>query len=99
MAPVERRLVLPGIEVLPSGEVTVSAAMGDVLFDLALALGDELRLPVDVQHVLGGIVLADRQQSLASAPPLADTPDWRTRLSPWVRQVFERYDGKLGRDD
>ena len=92
--------VVPGISVTPSGHATVDPAMSDVLFDLALKLEEPSDLPVDVEHVLAAIVLSARHGALDSETPLsADDPTLVETLLPYVKTVFEKYNGTVGRDD
>lgn len=92
--------IVPGISVTSSGQATVSPSVADVLFDLALKLEEPTNLPVDVQHVLGAIVLAARKGELERNTPLAaDDPVLLEVLVGHVKTVFEVYDGKVGEDD
>lgn len=92
--------IVPGISVTSSGQATVDPSVSDVLFDLALKLEDLTNLPVDVEHVLAAIVLADRNGELdANSPLSADDSVLVKNLAGHVKTVFEMFDGKVGRDD
>ena len=92
--------IVPGISISAAGQATIEPALSDVLFDLALALEEETRLPVDVQHVLAALVLAARNGQLDSDRKLvADDPTLTSLLVPHVHAVFSQYDGKVGSED
>ena len=92
--------ILPGLSISPSGEATVDPALAEVLFDLALKLDETMPFPVDVQHVLAAIVLADRSGQLDPNSRLSsDDPELVTVLASHVKTVFEKFGGKLGSDD
>lgn len=92
--------ILPGLSISPSGEATVDPALAEVLFDLALKLDETMPYPVDVQHVLAAIVLADRNGQLDSNTRLSsDDPALVAILASHVTTVFEKFGGKLGSDD
>ena len=88
------------LSALPSGEATVDPALAEVLFDLALKLDETMPFPVDVQHVLAAIVLADRNGQLDPNIKLSpDDPALAAVLASHVKTVFEKFGGKLGSDD
>ena len=92
--------VLPGITVSRSGEATVDPALADVLFDLALKLEEPLNLPVDVQHVVDALLLADRRGELAPDVILsADNQALVATLTPHVRSLFANYGGEVTTTD
>ena len=92
--------IVPGLSISPSGEATVDPALAGVLFDLALKLDETMPYPVDVQHVLAAIVLADRSGQLDSNTRLSsDDPALVAILASHVTTVFEKFGGKLGSDD
>jgi hypothetical protein len=92
--------IVPGISVTASGQATVDPALADVLFDLALRLEKPTGLPVDVEHVLAAIVVADRNGELDPNRPISsDDPALGELLVSHVKTVFEQYGGRVGRDD
>lgn len=92
--------IVPGIVVTADGQAVVAPELSDVLFDLALQLEDVTNLPVDVEHVLGAVVLASQSGQIeASQPLVADDAGLLAILSTHVTTVFERYGGVLGADD
>ena len=92
--------IVPGLTITPSGQATVAPFLVDVLFDLALKLDETMPYPVDVQHVLAAIVLADRNGQLDSNTRLSsDDPALAAILASHVKTVFEKFGGKLGSDD
>ena len=92
--------ILPGLSISPSGEATVDPALAEVLFNLALKLDETMPFPVDVQHVLAAIVLADRNGQLDPNIKLSpDDPALAAVLASHVKTVFEKFGGKLGSDD
>ena len=92
--------IVPGLTITPSGQATVAPFLADVLFDLALKLDETMPFPVDVQHVLAAIVLADRNGQLDPNIKLSpDDPALAAVLASHVTTVFEKFGGKLGSDD
>ncbi len=92
--------IVPGITLSPTGEASVDAATGKLLFDLAIQLEDLTDDPVDVQHVLAAIILAAQSGKLPADKPLSATDkDLTHLLLPHIKTVFKQYDGKLGRED
>ncbi len=57
---IERQIV-PGISIDATGQANIEAGKDDVLFDWALKLEEVTNLPVDVQHVIAALVLAERK--------------------------------------
>lgn len=89
-------LLLPGIAVDASGQVTVGSDTGKLLFELALALEDTVSSPVDVEHVLAAMILAARDGRLASDTEMSHS---NSKLIAAVREflpvVFQRYGSDL----
>jgi hypothetical protein len=92
--------IVPGITVTTSGHATVDHTLKDVLFDLAIKLEEPTHLPVDVEHVLAGVILAARSGELDRNKVLSpDDPSLIKILTKHVNTVFDRYGGEVGRDD
>lgn len=92
--------IVPGISVASTGQATVDRSVSDLLFDLAIKLEEPTNLPVDVEHVLAAIVLASRDGELDPNTPLsADDPVLFEVLVRHIKSLFERFGGKVGRDD
>ncbi len=92
--------IVQGISVTAAGQATVDPSIADVLFDLAVQLGDQTDLPVDVEHVVAAIVLASRGGELdPNASLSSDDPMLIKRLEEYVKTVFVAYGGKVGQDD
>lgn len=91
---------IPGLAISPSGEATIDPNLANVLFDLALKLDEMLPFPVDAQHVLAAIVLADRTGQLDPNTELSsDDPGLAAILAEQVTVIFEKFGGKVGWDD
>lgn len=94
------RQIVPGITMGPSGQATIAPAITNVLFDLAVELEGPTALPVDVQHVVAAIVLAEQNGEIHRHTKLAaDDPALRRILSRHVEALFANYGGKLGEED
>ena len=92
--------IVPGISVTLVGQATVDPTVADLLFDLAIKLEEPTNLPVDVEHVLAGIVLAARKGELSpNTPLLSDDPVLIETLAVHVKTVFEQFGGKVGGED
>ena len=92
--------IVPGITVSPSGQAMVEPELAEVLFDLAIALEEPTKLPVDVEHVLAAIVLAARKGEIdANTPLAAEDPSLLGILSAHVKTVFQDFGGNVGSDD
>lgn len=92
--------IVPGLSISASGQATVDPSMHEVLFDLAIALESPTGLPVDMEHVVGALVLAGRKGELDTGEALsAEDASIVSRLVPHVRAVFALYGGKLGQED
>lgn len=94
------RPIVPGISVTASGQATVDPRLTDVLCDLAILLEEPTNLPVDVEHVVGAILLAARHGQVdRDIALLADDPALIAILAVHVKTIFAAYGGKLGRED
>ncbi len=92
--------IVPGICVTASGQATIDPRLTDVLCDLAIRLEEPTNLPVDVEHVVGAIVLAARHGQLDRDTSLsADDPKLIAVLAVHVKDIFAAYGGQVGRDD
>ena len=92
--------IVPGISVTPGGQATVDPSVADLLFDLAIKLEEPTNLPVDVEHVLAGVVLAVRLGELNPNTPLSsDDSTLIEILTGHVKTVFEQFGGKVGGED
>jgi hypothetical protein len=87
------RVIAVGIRLNESGEVSVDGPTGRALFDLAIALEDATPHPVDVQHVLAAIVLAEREALVDESTRLTpDDPSLQRIIREYLPLVFKRYD-------
>lgn len=91
--------VVAGISISASGQATIDRAIVDVLFELAVQLERPTQCPVDVEHVLGAVVMAARageldrdQQISASDPTLLNI------LTRHVKRIFDDYNGQVGNE-
>ena len=92
--------IVPGISVTPAGQATVDPSVANLLFDLAIKLEELTNLPVDVEHVFAGIVLAVQSGELdPNTTLLSDDPALLEVLVGHVNNVFEQFGGKVGGDD
>lgn len=92
--------IVPGISITSTGQASVAPSLAAVLFDLAIKLEEPTNLPVDVEHVLAGVVLAVRSGELDPNTPLSsDDPVLAEVLVGHVKTIFERFGGKVGEDD
>lgn len=100
MNPFGNQQIVPGITVHSSGQASVDPSMTEVLFDLAIQLEEQMSFPVDVEHVLAGIVLAARAGELEPDTPLSPgDPALHKVLVSHVKTVFTRFGGNVGSDD
>ena len=93
------RQIVPGITVDPKGHAIIEGHLNDVLFDIALKLEGVTNLPVDVQHVVAAIVLAQRVGEIAADCVISASDSVLvSTLATHVKSVFARYGGEVGRD-
>lgn len=87
------RVIAVGIRLSESGEVSVDGPAGRALFDLAIALENATPHPVDVQHVLAAIVLAERDSLVDDSTQLTpDDPALQRIICDYLPLVFQQYD-------
>ena len=92
--------IVPGISLSTSGQATVDPALTEVLIDIAIKIDDMSKFPVDVEHVLAAIVMAARSESIAADTELSsDNEPLISALARNVETVFEKFGGKVGKDD
>ena len=94
------RQLVPGITLSATGQANIDPSVSKVLFDLALKLEEPTDLPVDIEHVLAALVMADRQGELDPQAPLsAHDPVLTQILAKHVKIVFDQFGGQVGDDD
>lgn len=94
------RQIVPGVSIDAQGQASVDAYLNDVLFDLALKLEEVTNLPVDVQHVVAALVLAERRKDIAATHVISATDGVLVSiLTGHVKSVFEMYGGEVGNED
>lgn len=94
------RQIVPGISIDAKGQANIETTMNDVLFDLALKLEEVTNLPVDVQHVVAALVLAERRKDIAATQAIsANDGVLVSVLTGHVKSVFDMYGSELGTDD
>ena len=92
--------IMPGISLSKSGQATVDPALTEVLIDIAIKIDDMSKFPVDIEHVLAAIVLTARSGSIAVDTELtSDNRQLISALAKDVATVFEKFGGKVGKDD
>lgn len=92
--------LVPGISLSTSGQATVDPALTEVLIDIAIKIDDLSRFPVDVEHVLAAIVLDVRSGAIGTDTEIsADNDTLISALAEKVETVFEKFGGKVGRED
>ena len=92
--------ILPGLSVDAAGQVSVDKQMGELLFDLAIALEDTVSEPVDVEHVLAAIILAARAGQIDPSTSLSTgNAEFLTTLRVQLQAVFDQCGGDLQGDD
>ena len=92
--------VAEGVLISPSGEVSVDEGLTEVLLDLAEVLEDRTGRPVDVEHVVAAVVLANRAGNLGSEKRLRTGDDLLLMaLAPHIEAVFAKYGGRVAEGD
>ena len=90
------RVIAVGICLNESGEVSVDGPAGRALFDLAIALEDATPHPLDIQHVLAAIVLAERDALVGPSTRLtADNLSLKRIICDYLPLVFKQYDDQV----
>ena len=70
------------------------------MIDIAIAIDDFSKHPVDVEHILAAMVLAARAGELKKSTVISsDDKTLMSTLAHHVETVFEKFDGKVGRDE
>ena len=88
------RPVAEGVTISRDGEVSVDEGLTDILLDLAETLEERTGRPVDVEHVVAAVVLANRAGKIGSDRRLRTGDDLLLMaLVPQIDAVFERYGG------
>ena len=91
------KMIAPGIRLDEAGHVSVDAEVGRVLFDLAIELEDTTPHPVDVQHVLAAIVLAERDGLVNDQTQVsAENQSLHEIVCQYLPLVFKQYGDELG---
>lgn len=91
------RMIAPGICLDDTGHVSVDAEVGRALFDLAIELEDATPHPVDVQHVLAAIVLAERDGLVNDQTQVSpENPSLQEIVCQYLPLVFKQYGDQLG---
>ena len=91
------RMIAPGIYLDDTGHVSVDAEVGRALFDLAIELEDATPHPVDVQHVLAAIVLAERDGLVNEQTQVSrENPSLQEIVCQYLPLVFTQYGDQLG---
>ena len=92
--------VAEGVLISADGEVSVDEGLTDVLLDLAETLEDRTGRPVDVEHVVAAVVLANRAGNIGSEKRLRTGDDLLLMaLAPHVEAVFAKYGGRVAEGD
>ena len=93
------RPVAEGVTISRGGEVSVDEGLTEILLDLAETLEDRTGRPVDVEHVVAAVVLANRAGKIGSDRRLRTGDDLLLMaLAPQIEAVFERYGGLVAED-
>ena len=96
----QEQQIVPGISLSKSGQATVDPGLTEVLIDIAIKIDDTSKYPVDVEHVLAAIVLAAKSGSITADTELSsDNEPLMSALAKNVETVFEKFGGKVGKDD
>ena len=92
--------VAEGVLISADGEVSVDEGLTDVLLDLAERLETRTGRPVDVEHVVAAVVLANRAGNIGSEKRLRTGDDLLLMaLAPHVETVFAKYGGRVAEGD
>jgi hypothetical protein len=92
--------IVPGVHVSPSGQVTTSPELHDVLCDVAGELEEDCDLPVDLEHVLAALIMAANAGQISDDRQLtSNDAELRALLVPHVRMIFEEFGGQICGDD
>ena len=95
----EHQTILPGIELSVSGEAIVSPTATQSLIDLAIYMEERSPFPLDVEHVLAGIIQARLEGDLPADTVMAvENEDLITLLKPRVDRIFEKTGGRIAED-
>ncbi len=95
-----QRQIVPGISVDAQGQASIDPSLSEMLFDLALKLEEVTDLPVDIQHVVAALVLAQRTGELPPNRTIKASDDALiSLLAVHVKSVFSVYGGEPGSDD
>jgi len=90
-------MIAPGIRLDDAGHVSVDAEVGRALFDLAIELEEATPHPVDVQHVLAAIVLAERDGLVNDQTQVSlQNSSLREIICRYLPLVFRQYGDQLG---
>ncbi|QDT16812.1 hypothetical protein [Alienimonas californiensis] len=86
--------VAEGVSITPAGQVSVDEGLTETLLDLAETLEERTGRPVDVEHVIAAVVLANRAGKIGSDRRLRTGDDLLLMaLAPQIEAVFTRYGG------
>lgn len=96
----DSQLIVEGISLAPSGQVSIDKGLGPVLFDLAVEMEAFVSDPVDVQHIVAAIIMASKAGELPPNHQIrASDAELMPLLAKHVRELFVRHQGKVSRDD
>ena len=91
--------VAEGVTISRDGEVSVDEGLTDTLLDLAETLEARTGRPVDVEHVVAAVVLANRAGKLGSDRRLRTGDDLLLMaLAPQIETLFAKYGGVVAED-
>jgi len=86
--------VAEGVLITAAGEVRVDEGLTETLLDLAETLEDRTGRPVDVEHVVAAVVMANRAGKIGSDRRLRTGDDLLLMaLVPQIEAIFTRYGG------
>lgn len=96
----DSRLIIEGISLAPSGQVSIDKGLGPVLFDLAVEMEALVSDPVDVQHIVAAIIMASKAGELPPNHQIrASDAELMPLLAKHVRELFVRHQGRVSRED